>query len=352
MFLPGNSYILAAYPKIGKTILAMNLAWGLARRGIKSLFFCLEMSPEEVAAPLLHHVYRTDAITEEHWNKGLGDVSRSGFLFARNRYGLGRQAILEGLREEVHVRGIQFLVIDNFHFLTRGAKDTTAEEASASLDIKILACDLKIPILLIVHPRKTDREERMPTFQDLRGTAALAADASAVIVLIGAVDRGELGRWMLGARLGSSAWMLIGSAPVVSGVSSSTRRPSPSGNQHQKRSTPTLLQRVRERGLLSGARATAGQTTPRREDGIEETRPPRHGRGRILPHLHEGRSVLGLRVQGLLRGRGSGAGAASGREGRQHGGGEGTVFSVCRLPIRGISPSCLPQLMCISRTVT
>lgn len=183
MFRPGNTYILAAYPKIGKTIMAMNLAWAFALRGIKSLFFCLEMSPEEVAAPLLHHVYRTDAITEEHWNKGLGDVSRSGFLFARNRYGLGRAAILEQLRKEVHVRGIQFLVIDNFHFLTRGAKDTTAEEAAASLDIKTLAGDLKIPILLIVHPRKADREERMPTFQDLRGTAALAADASAVIVL-------------------------------------------------------------------------------------------------------------------------------------------------------------------------
>lgn len=183
MFRPRNHYILAAYPKIGKTIMAMNIAWDFARRGIKSLFFCLEMSPEEVADPLLHHVYRTDTITEEHWGKGLGDVSRSGFLFARNRYGLGRAAILEGLREEVHVRGIQFLVIDNFHFLTRGAKDTTAEEASASLDIKTLADDLKIAILLIVHPRKADREERMPTFQDLRGSAALAADASAVIVL-------------------------------------------------------------------------------------------------------------------------------------------------------------------------
>jgi replicative DNA helicase len=90
---------------------------------------------------------------------------------------------LERLREDVHIRGIQFLVIDNFHFLTRGAKDTTAEEAAASLDIKTLADDLKIPILLVVHPRKADREERMPTFQDLRGSAALGADASAVIVL-------------------------------------------------------------------------------------------------------------------------------------------------------------------------
>lgn len=183
MFRPKNVYILAAYPKIGKTILAMNLTWDLARRGIKSLFFCLEMSPEEVADPLLHHAYRTDAITEANWNQGLADVSTSGFLFGRNRYGLVRSALLDQIREEVHVRGIQFLVIDNFHFLTRGAKDTTAEEASASLDIKTLADDLKIPILLIVHPRKADREERMPTFQDLRGSAALAADASAVIVL-------------------------------------------------------------------------------------------------------------------------------------------------------------------------
>jgi twinkle protein len=182
-FRPGNVYILAAYPKIGKTVLAMNVTWDLARRGVKTLFFCMEMTPEEVAAPLLQHVYRTDAITEEHWGKGLGDVSRSGFLFARNRYGLRRADVLERLREDVHIRGIQFLVIDNFHFLTRGAKDATAEEAAASMDIKALADDLKIPILLVVHPRKADREERTPTFQDLRGSAALGADASAVIVL-------------------------------------------------------------------------------------------------------------------------------------------------------------------------
>lgn len=182
-FKPGNVYILAAYPKIGKTILAMNVTWDLSRRGVKTLFFCMEMTPEEVAAPLLHHAFRASTLTEEHWVRGLGEVSRSGFLFARNRYGLRRAEVLERLREDVHVRGIQFLVIDNFHFLTRGAKDATAEEAAASMDIKILADDLKIPILLVVHPRKADREERMPTFQDLRGSAALGADASAVIVL-------------------------------------------------------------------------------------------------------------------------------------------------------------------------
>jgi 5S rRNA maturation endonuclease (ribonuclease M5) len=183
VFRPGNVYILAAYPKIGKTIMAMNLTWDLARRGIRCLFFCAEMSPEEVAAPLLRHAFRTDTLTEEHWSRGLGEVSTSGFLFGRNRYGLGRSALLEQIREEVHVRGVQFLVIDNFHFLTRGAKDTTAEEAAASMDIKMLAADLKIPVLLVVHPRKADREERTPTFQDLRGSAALGADASAVIVL-------------------------------------------------------------------------------------------------------------------------------------------------------------------------
>lgn len=183
VFRPGNVYILAAYPKIGKTILAMDLTWDLARRGIRCLFFCAEMSPEEVAAPLLRHVFKTGTLTEEHWNQGLGKVSTSGFLFGRNRYGLGRSALLEQLREEVHLRGIRFLVIDNFHFLTRGAKDTTAEEAAASMDIKMLAADLGIPVLLVVHPRKADREEKMPTFQDLRGSAALGADASAVIVL-------------------------------------------------------------------------------------------------------------------------------------------------------------------------
>jgi hypothetical protein len=49
------------------------------------------------------------------------------------------------------------------------------------MDIKMLADGLKIPVP-VVHPRRPTGG-RTPTFQDLRGSAALGADASAVIVL-------------------------------------------------------------------------------------------------------------------------------------------------------------------------
>jgi hypothetical protein len=183
---PGNVYILSAYPKIGKTLLSINLAWNVARRGISTLFYCLEMVPEEVAESLLMHINQKDCLVQDDWDNGLGKVSSSGWLFGWNPRPMDWKGTLSIIRETVRDFGVRFLVIDNFHFLCRAETEVTAQEAIVSREIKTLAVELCIPVWLIVHPRKKDSqaaEERAPTFQDLKGSSALSADASAVLVL-------------------------------------------------------------------------------------------------------------------------------------------------------------------------
>lgn len=183
---PGNVYINTAYPKAGKTTLGMNVAWDLAKRGIPTLFYCLEMTPEEVAESLLMHIFQTETLTREHWEKAYGQLMPPGWLFGWNPKPLGWKQTLDVIREAVRERGVQFLVVDNFHYLVRAEKDPVIQEALVSMEIKALAVELNIPVWLIVHPRKQDTQsatERAPTFQDLRGSAALAADATAVLIL-------------------------------------------------------------------------------------------------------------------------------------------------------------------------
>ncbi len=183
---PGNVYILSAYPKVGKTTLSMNIAWHFARHGLPVLFYCLEMNPMEIADMLLHHEFTEEETDEARWQKGIEQVGSKPFYYGWNPKPLRWQDTFDVIRQECRDRGVKFLVIDNFHYLCRAEKDIIGVEGVVSREIKLLAGELAIPIWLIVHPRKKDGqlvEEKMPTFHDLRGTSALAADASAVLVL-------------------------------------------------------------------------------------------------------------------------------------------------------------------------
>lgn len=183
---PGNVYILSSYPKVGKTILSMNIAWDFARIGLPVLFYCLEMTPREVMENLLAHEFQTETVDQHDWDTGIGTVGIKPFHVGWNPRPLGWKETLDVIRQECLDLGIRFLVIDNFHYLCRAEKDILGVEGTVSREIKFLAQELNLPIWLIVHPRKKDGqivEEKMPSFHDLRGTSALGADASAVLIL-------------------------------------------------------------------------------------------------------------------------------------------------------------------------
>ena len=184
--MPGNVYILSSYPKVGKTILSTNIAWMFARKGIPSLMYCLEMSPMEIADIVLHQEQETEIVGHFEWDNGLGIVGARPLFFGWNPKPLKWQDTLEVIRQECRDRGIKFLVIDNFHYLCRAEKDIIGVEGIVSREIKMLSTELHIPVWLIVHPRKKDGqvlEEKIPNFHDLRGSSALSADSSAVLIL-------------------------------------------------------------------------------------------------------------------------------------------------------------------------
>jgi len=184
--MPGNVYILSSYPKVGKTILSTNIAWMLARNGVPSLVYCLEMSPMEITEIVLHQDQGTDIVTQTQWDKGIWVIGARPMYFGWNPKPLKWQETLDVIRQECRDRGIKFLVIDNFHYLCRAERDIIGVEGIVSREIKMMSTELGIPIWLVVHPRKKDSqivEEKIPTFHDLRGSSSIAADASAVLIL-------------------------------------------------------------------------------------------------------------------------------------------------------------------------
>jgi replicative DNA helicase len=83
--------------------------------------------------------------------------------------------------EEVRNRyGVQFGVFDNLHRMIRSGEESDMGKASGMF--KDLTMDLNIPFLLIAQPRKLN-DEKIPTYDSLKGSSAIPADSDTTILI-------------------------------------------------------------------------------------------------------------------------------------------------------------------------
>lgn len=181
----GNLYVLAGYPGAGKTTLAAQLAWGVAKQGKKVWFYCLELKPTEVLEVLVGHIRGNAQPTEEDYAVGCTLAQNSGFMFFDSRNYKRWEDHLENIVQGIKKSHYELIVIDNFHFLTRVSKNGFEVEGVVSQRLKVLSQECNVPILLIHHLRKPDGDgqEAEPSVHALRGSSALLNDASAVVLL-------------------------------------------------------------------------------------------------------------------------------------------------------------------------
>ena len=187
-FRDGELIVLSAPPKVGKTTLALNEADYLARLSVPRvpvLFYCMEMGPERLAQKMTSLVLQVDdeLLTAE-------DVMEARFLLKGVPLYLPervRAADLEEITDTIRAAykryGIRMLVFDNLHFLVRSDEGLREKLGMAVQQFKLLAEELRIPVVLIVHPRKMRNDRQAMTSHDLRDTAAIHADADMVIVM-------------------------------------------------------------------------------------------------------------------------------------------------------------------------
>lgn len=190
-FRDGELIVLSAPPKVGKTTLALNIADHLARPespltpSVPILFYCMEMGPERLAQKMTSLVLQLDdeLMTAE-------DVMEARFLLKGVPLFLPERVRAADLTEicdtirAAHKRyGIRLLVFDNLHFLVRADDNLREKLGVAVQQFKLLAEELRIPVILIVHPKKMRNDSKAMTSHDLRDTAAIHADADMVIVM-------------------------------------------------------------------------------------------------------------------------------------------------------------------------
>jgi replicative DNA helicase len=196
-FQQGDLIIIAARPSMGKTALALNIAFNAAYEArVPVAFFSLEMSKEQLVRRLLSNVGLIDAshlrrawLLPEEWQK-LQEAA--GFLMECPIYidDSPAAAVLEVRSKARRLRAedkLGLLIVDYLQ-LMRGRSDAPSREqeiSDISRSLKALAKELSIPVIALsqLSRKVEDRPRKEPQLADLRESGAIEQDADVILFI-------------------------------------------------------------------------------------------------------------------------------------------------------------------------
>jgi replicative DNA helicase len=203
--------ILAGRPGMGKTSLATNVAYNIARawRGdvrpdghIETMnggivgFFSLEMSAEQLATRIISEQTEIPSYRIRRGEIDPGDFDRIAAvaremeaipLYIDETGGLSIAQLAARARRLKRQRGLDLLVIDYLQLLQgssrRAAEGRVQEVTEITTGLKALAKELNVPILALsqLSRQVESRDDKRPQLADLRESGSIEQDADVVL---------------------------------------------------------------------------------------------------------------------------------------------------------------------------
>ncbi|MBG1232110.1 replicative DNA helicase [Aestuariivirga litoralis] len=205
--------ILAARPAMGKSALASNIAYHVAKAykseyqpdgsqkvldGGVVAFFSLEMSTEQLATRIISEQagipsedIRRGKITEDQFQR-LVDISRELQalpLYLDDTGGLSIAQVAARARRLKRQRGLGLVVVDYLQLLAGSAKKAAEgrvqEVTEITVGLKALAKELNVPIIALsqLSRQVENREDKRPQLADLRESGSIEQDADVVLFI-------------------------------------------------------------------------------------------------------------------------------------------------------------------------
>lgn len=190
-FRKSELVILGGRPGSGKTTLALNIAFNVARGHKNVLFFSLEMSRFEL------HKRLVSSITEIKPFAGMSSQSFGKMietsrrivsevpLVVNDKAGIAIEDIYAEC-EKAKKRGhLDMVVIDHLSILKSRKifKSRYEETSDISRQLKVLAKDFDIPVFCLCQLNRAveNRDMKMPTMSDLRDSGSIEQDADLIL---------------------------------------------------------------------------------------------------------------------------------------------------------------------------
>ncbi|MBT6190050.1 MAG: replicative DNA helicase [Tateyamaria sp.] len=199
--------ILAGRPSMGKTSLATNIAFNIAKaykKGVKPDgsegaieggvvgFYSLEMSAEQLAARILSEA---SEVPSEQIRRG--DMTEAEFrrfvdaakaleacpLYIDDTPAIPIAQLAARARRLKRTNGLDVLIVDYLQLVRGGAENRVQEIAEISMGLKAIAKELNIPVVALsqLSRQVENREDKRPQLSDLRESGSIEQDADVVM---------------------------------------------------------------------------------------------------------------------------------------------------------------------------
>ena len=205
---PSDLIILAGRPAMGKTALALNIAYNVAsfmykegdkiepkERGVA--VFSLEMSSEQLASRVLSnitdtpgHKLRTGDIELGEFNRIAAAVSEYQQLpmYIDDTPGITVGMIRTRARRLKRTQGLGLIIIDYIQLISgsgsrKSEGNRVQEMTEISRELKVLAKELNVPVIALSQLNRgvESRDDKRPQMSDLRESGSIEQDADIVM---------------------------------------------------------------------------------------------------------------------------------------------------------------------------
>ncbi|WP_238367337.1 replicative DNA helicase [Mesobacterium pallidum] len=199
--------ILAGRPSMGKTSLATNIAFNVAKAYKKGElpdgsqgavsggvvgFFSLEMSAEQLAGRILaeasqisSHKIRQGDMTEEEFRRFVQAAKdlEACPLYIDDTPAIPIAQLAARCRRLKRTHGLDLLIVDYLQLIRGTAENRVNEIAEISMGLKAVAKELNIPVIALsqLSRQVESREDKRPQLSDLRESGSIEQDADVVM---------------------------------------------------------------------------------------------------------------------------------------------------------------------------
>lgn len=188
---PGNLVVLAARPKVGKTAFALSIAKNVALTGKTVAFFSLEMEKSEVYERLLacEKTISMNKIIDRKLEKNDIDKLENFMNEIKNlpiRINDDASVSVAEIKCQCKlIDNLGLVVVDYLQLIKPSKKfDNRNQEIGAiSRELKLLACELKTPVLCLAQLNRATIDSKRPSPNDLRDSGEIEQNCNKLIML-------------------------------------------------------------------------------------------------------------------------------------------------------------------------
>ncbi len=204
---PSDLLILAGRPSMGKTSLATNIAFNIAKAYKKGQkpdgtegavdggvvgFFSLEMSAEQLAGRILaeaseisSHKIRQGDMIESEFRRFVeaAKALEACPLYIDDTPALPISQVAARARRLKRTHGLDLIIVDYLQLLRGTAENRVQEIAEISMGLKAIAKELNIPVIALsqLSRQVESRDDKRPQLSDLRESGSIEQDADVVM---------------------------------------------------------------------------------------------------------------------------------------------------------------------------